>query len=194
MNGSRNFAFERFIRSAASKNSAGSIAGIVLLALFGLFFLGFGIAIPFVPIILIGLLPIGGIAMIVARFKGDLKGGEYWINLLVLEPEKIVWIKPVNIRHTAAYVVTLYEEMHFQIMTSEGLGILIKCNTREDQVLFIGGMRQYVPHAHLGYSDIINFHYKSDPTAFIQELKESGLYQPVLSMEERSFKQVNENV
>lgn len=176
---SRNFQFERLIRSAVSKNLVGGIVGVVLLSVFGIFLLGSGIAMLFVPIIIIGLIPVGGIFLIVSRFKGDFKGGDYWINLLNNEPQKIVWIKPVNIRHTAAYVITLYSEMHFQILTTDKLAIMIKCESRESQQLFLRGMQEYAPHAHIGYSDMAAFYFRSDPNDFIADLKGNNEYNPI---------------
>jgi hypothetical protein len=182
MIGPRNFEFERFVRNACAKNMAGAVVGIILMVALAVFFLGFGIAMPFIPIIVIGLIPLGAIFLMVFRFKGDMKGGEYWVNLMVNEPGKIVWIKPVNIRHTAAYVITLYNEMHFQILTSDGISIMIKCVSPQDQYVFVSGLKQYVPHAHFGYHDLIQFHYKSGPTEFLQELKDNGLYHPVQNL------------
>jgi hypothetical protein len=178
----RNFAFERLVRSAVSGNSIGGIVGIVVLLALALFLISFGFRLPFVPLIVMGLIPLGGIALIIYRFRGDLKGSDYWIDQLVQEPHKIVWIKPVNIRHTAAYVITLYNEMHFQVLNRDGLATMIKCDSPENQVLFISGMKQYAPHAHIGFTEAISHHYRSGPQQFIAELQRNGLYNPVGAM------------
>lgn len=178
-----NFEFERFVRNAVAKNMAGSIVGLIILCLLALFFLGFGFAMLFVPIIIVGLIPAGGIFLMLYRFKGDLKGSDYWINQLTMEPAKIVWITPVNIRHTAGYVFTLYNEMNFQILNSDGLKILIKCDERRQQLMFLYGLKQYVPHAHFGFSDRVEYYYKENPQTFLHELYANGLYAPVYNLD-----------
>lgn len=179
----RNFEFERFVRSAVSNNFLGSIAGIIILVLLALFFIGFGISIPFIPILVVGIIPVLGILLLVSRFKGDLKGSDYWIDQLVQEPQKIVWIKPINIRHTAAYVITLYNEMHFQVLNTDGLKVLIKCDSPANQHLFIRGFAQYAPHAHIGFNDAVEYCYNAGPGNFIGELQRKGLYNPVGAMQ-----------
>jgi|GEM_PF-2603119 len=179
MKSERDFDFERFVRKACMKNMLGAYAGIALLFLLGLFFVSFGIAIPFIPVLLLGLLPWGGIALLIIRFKGDLKGEDYWISLLVNHPEKVIWIKPIRVRHTAAYVITLYHEMNFQLLTADGIAIAIKCDSPLDQQIFLRGLKKYVPHAHAGYDERAEDLYRSYRPQFIELLKQEHRYRPV---------------
>ncbi|HEU4716740.1 MAG TPA: hypothetical protein VFU15_02860 [Bacteroidia bacterium] len=178
----RDFDFERIIRDTCWKNKIGAIAGIVVLFLLSIFFIYFGIKIPFAPILILGLLPLGGIALVVYRFRGDLKGEDYWIDELVHHPERIAWIKPVRVQHTAYYVVTLYHESYYQLLDINGLAIMIKCNSPEDQLLFLRGVKRYTPHAHIGFSHVVQSLYNRNPAEFIRMVTESRAYLPVGTM------------
>jgi hypothetical protein len=179
MNTNRDPEFETFVEDASMKNSLGLYAGTAVLFLLGCFLLYWGVRLGFAPIFIMGLLPWGGIAFLLFRFKGELKGGTYWVNLFYEHPEKIIWIKPINVRHTAAFLITLYQEMHFQVRTSDGLSITIKCDSQQDQQVFFKGLHRCTPDAHIGYDERVEHLYAQHRSQFIELLKQENRYLPV---------------
>ena len=183
MNTNRDPYFERFVRDASGTNAIGSYIGMGLLFLLGLFFVYWGFRLGLIPLAIPGLLCWGGIALIIYRFRGQLKGGDYWVDLLVNQPQKIIWVKPVNIRHTAYYVVTLYQETHFHLLTTDGTSIDIKCDSPAAQQVFFNGIRRYIPYAHIGYSEQVQYCYNQHRDQFIAALQHNQLYHPVMHLQ-----------
>ena len=94
-------------------------------------------------------------------------------------PENIVWIKPITAKHTVGLIVTLYKEQKFQILTADGLAVTLKCDKPNEAQVFLNGVRDHMPLAHLGYTDHIKRLYKEGPSTFIEALKEDKLYTPI---------------
>jgi len=127
---------------------------------------------------------IGGITLLymISVFydsRGDLKGGEYWLQLIEEQPEQIVWIKPIQVSYKTGWITT-DQELQFQILTRDKLKIRFTCDEGEQKTLF-DGAQTYLPKVHFGYSDEVSHLFDKSPKAFISQLEEEGLYQPIAS-------------
>lgn len=158
--------------------------GLIILGVFVAIFLYMGSM--FAPMLILPLIMILIGVWIYNSFKGDFKGADYWEDVFKNHPEKIVWIMPITVKHTAAYVVTLYREQKFQILTDEGMKVTIKCDKTGDPQSFLNGCAQYIPQAHIGYSPQVKSTYKQDPATFIQNLTEFDMYVPLGELAKRS--------
>ncbi len=114
-----------------------------------------------------------------SKMKGRTKGGAFWVNMLINDPGNIIWVKPIVEKHTMYYVLTLYKENKFEFMTRDGHKIVMKCNSKEDQITFIEGVKHYLPHAQFGYSLPIDIVYDDDREHFLDTLKAKGIYTPI---------------
>jgi hypothetical protein len=122
---------------------------------------------------------VGGLGyFIYNKSRGEFKSGHYWINLLQNNPGEFVWIKPIEVRHTVGYVIRLFSIKEFQFLTRHHEHITIVCDAEEDRKVFFRGIRNYLPHAHLGYSYEVSAIYEEGPGYFIKALEKRGLYRP----------------
>lgn len=171
--------FENLIEATSQGNALGAILGILLLFGLGAYFLYLGIVARFFLPIIFG---IGVVAMgiyFLRKQDKEYKGKEYWVDLIKLHPEKIVWIKPIITKHTVGYVFTLYRDHKFQLLTTDEENITLNINTDFDRRIFFNGIRQYLPHAHIGYTHEVNALFSANPEAFITVLQERQLYTPL---------------
>ncbi len=170
-------AFDKLIRSSAENASLGTLFAMLILVGLLFFVLNSAMELPifFVPAVGIAI----AIVYFLRKFKGDFKGGYYWQTVLFEEPERIVWIKPITEKHTVALVITLFKIGKFQFLTSDGLQKTITCDSDENRSLFFRGIKQCVPHAHIGYSERVDAIYKDDPATFLLALQRANLYEPV---------------
>lgn len=183
MNTNRDPCFEQYVRDACGKHNVGAYFGMALLFFLGLFFVVYAIKLFLFPLMIPGLLFWGGIALIFYRFRGQLKSGDYWVDLLVNQPQKIIWVKPVNVRHTAYYVVTLFQESHFHLLSSDGASLDLKCDSDASRRVFFNGIRRYIPYAHIGYSPQVQYCYDNYRNQFIQALQQNNIYNPVMNLQ-----------
>lgn len=160
-------------------------AGFALLTAMAAFFVYWGIKIPFVPILLIGLAAAAVPFWVYWRFKGDFKGASFWIDLLQSQPENIVWIKPVITKHTVGYVFTLYQERSFELYTHDGLRLRLQIDSLQNHRLFFDAIQTHLPHAHIGYSEEVDSLYRLDKPGFIQNLQDKQWYRPIADFTEQ---------
>jgi hypothetical protein len=113
------------------------------------------------------------------KFIGDFKGPDFWVDMIKNNPENIVWIKPITTKHTVGLVLTLYKEQKFQLLTADGMAMTMKCDKPIDAQIFIQGLRDHMPNAHVGYTAQIQSAYKRSQSTFIETLKSLGVYTPI---------------
>ena len=113
------------------------------------------------------------------KYKGEIKGGLFWVDMIKENPENIVWLKPILQKNTVALVITLYKERHFQFLTKDGLRIVMKCDSDKDQQTFIEGIQIHLPNAQFGYSYQMVEIYSTNPENFINALSVKGMYTPI---------------
>lgn len=172
------------ISHQCEKNALGAWFGVIILGAMACLFMFIGFKIPFVPAILIGILPLIGLFFIYHRFRGDFKGYDFWMDIFQNTPEEIVWIKPVVTSHTMAFVVTLYKERSFDFYTRNGLRLRINIDSLKNHRLLFDAIRSNLPHAHIGYSELVDSLYGENKNMFIKTLKDNGLYTPIGSIKE----------
>ncbi|MDH6309708.1 hypothetical protein M2451_002108 [Dysgonomonas sp. PFB1-18] len=129
---------------------------------------------------------LGVILIIFAFFEyvmyiGIFKGGAYWARLIAAgkDNNSIVWIKPVVVKEKLYGLIPISETQHFQFLAKNGLKVIINCGTEEKREIFLTGIKEFLPNAHLGYTPKVNSIYEEDPRNFIHNLKERNLYVPV---------------
>lgn len=171
--------FENLIEATSQGNALGAILGILVFFGIGGYCLYLGIAGRFFLFILMG---IGFIVLAIyflTKQDKEYKGKEYWVDLIKLHPEKIVWIKPIITKHTVGYVFTLYRDHKFQLLTTDEENIILNINTDFDRQVFFNGISQYLPHAHIGYTHEVDALFSANPETFITILQERQLYTPL---------------
>ncbi len=171
--------FENLIKSKAQGAQTEAYFGMALFGAFILFFVYWGFKIPFLFIPAVVFVGIG--YLIYKKFPGDFKGQDYWINTIKNNPDNIVWIKPITTKHTVGLIVTLYKEQKFQILTSDGLSVTLKCDKALDAQILLHGVQTHMSHAQLGYSHQVKNLYKKDAVLFLQNLQQLNLYTPITS-------------
>lgn len=174
-----NESYENLIRKGAGAAQAEAGLGMLLFVSFILFFVYWGFQIPFlfIPAVIFG-----GIGyLIYKKLPGDFKGSDFWVDMIKNNPENIVWIKPITTKHTVGLVITLYKEQKFQMLTANGIFVTMKCDKENEAEIFLNGVKNHMPNAQLGFSHQIKNIYKQDPSQFIENLKQKGLYTPISS-------------
>jgi hypothetical protein len=174
-----NEAFDKLIFNKCQNATSVSVLATIAIFCLAAFLLYSGITAKFPLFIGMGLVGVVTGIYCIKYFSGELRGGQYWIDLIKTHPEKIVWIKPIVTKHTVGYIITLYKERKFQLLTKGGLKITMKCDTEEERQLFFEGIKNYLPHAHIGYSPDIAALYSSGSAKFIGSLQSRRLYTPI---------------
>lgn len=132
-----------------------------------------------VELFFFSMLTVALVVYLYRKHKGGLKGPNFWLRMIKDKPDDIIWIKPVVIKHTVGYVVTLYKEQTFQIIAKNGYKVFINCDSKYNLDVFFKGIQECLPNAQLGYSREIAVLYAQNPGTFIEALKVEGLYTPV---------------
>jgi hypothetical protein len=183
---SANQSFIQLLEKRIQNQTYDSIFGFLSLTGLGLFILYFGVKLFMFPLILLGILTISwSIYLLKNHYKGELKGPEFWLDILKNEPERIVWIKPIIEKTKVYYVFTLSSVRKFQLLTNDGLKATFSCDTDEEQGTFFNGVKAYLPHAQLGYSIEIETIYKESPKKFIEQVEKNRMYTPYDTFTER---------
>jgi hypothetical protein len=171
--------FEDLIESTTQGGTLGAILGVLMLFGFGAYLLYLGIASGFFLSIIAGIaIVILGIILL-RNLDKEYKGKDYWVNILKLHPEKIVWIKPIITKHTIGYVFTLYRDHKFQLLTTSEEVITLNIDTETERQIFFNGIRQFLPHAHIGYTPEVDALFSANPENFITILQERQIYRPL---------------
>lgn len=171
--------FEDLIESTTQRATLAGILGVLMLFGFGAYLLYLGGAYrSFIPIMAGLAVVVLGIALLRSKDK-EYKGKDYWVKLLKEHPEKIVWIKPIITKHTIGYVFTLYRDHKFQLLTTSGEAIILNIDTDIERLVFFNGIRQYLPHAHIGYTPEVDALFSANPDNFITVLQERQIYRPM---------------
>lgn len=111
-----------------------------------------------------------------ARYR--FKPLKFWIDLFEKHPEDLVWVNPITTEHTAYMLVTYAKSYQFQLYLRDGGSIKIDCPESHKKI-FYRMLREYAPHAHLGYSKEVKKVYKRHRKRFLQRLNEKGLLRTV---------------
>jgi hypothetical protein len=172
-----NAKFKQLLKDRIQAAQTESLFAIALFAGFILFFVywGFKSWFLFIPAIIFTVIAY----FVYKKFQGDFKGPDFWIDMLNENPANIVWIKPITVKHTVGFVITLYSEQKFQILTAENMAVTIKCDKAGQAEVFLKGCQEIIPNSHIGYTSQIKSIYLSDPANFIAKLKSSQLYSPI---------------
>jgi hypothetical protein len=171
--------FEKLVKRNCEISSFNSGIAIITVFILSAFFLYQGLESSTFFLSIAGL-AIGYYAYTMTKkFKGEIKGGVFWVDMIKENPENIVWIKPILQKNTVALVITLYKERHFQFLTKDGLRIVMKCDSDKDQQTFIDGIQIHLPNAQFGYSYQMVEIYSTNPENFINALSVKGMYTPI---------------
>jgi hypothetical protein len=174
----KNEKFDELVRKKCEDASLFAYLGVFLLVAICAFMLFKGMSTGFPPYLILGIV-FGVVAFyVIKKFSGDMKGGYTWLITIKENPESIVWIKPIIVRHTAYYLVTLYKERQFQFLTDENKKVTITLDAEEDRQTFFEGVEHLLPHVHIGYTEEVDALYYADPEKFISELQGRGVYMP----------------
>jgi hypothetical protein len=169
--------FEDFIKNQCEKTVFAVNVGRLIIIGFCILGISYGVSNGSWPSIAAGsILLLPGIYFF---FRSHSFGGKFWLETFKTMPENIVWIKPITVKHTIWYVVTLYKTYHFQIYTRDNRSVAIDCNSDENQQVFFEGIKKYIPHAHIGYSLDIEEMYERSPEDFINALQYEHVYAPI---------------
>lgn len=175
----KNEQFEKMISSKSSGNAMGAVFGVLFLFGIGAYFLYLGLTSEFFLSIIIGTgAVIAGIYFLRKNDK-EFKSGDYWVEQIKMHPEKFVWIKPIVTKHTVGFILTWWNEQQFQLWTTNEEQLLMTIDTEEERNIFFEGVRNLLPHAHIGFTYEIDALYSSNPGNFIATLQERQLYTPI---------------
>jgi hypothetical protein len=145
-----NESYEKLMRKGASGAQSEAMMGMVLIGGIVLVCLYYSTKSAFV------LIPgaiFGAVGYVIyKKFIGDFKGPDFWVDMIKNNPDNIVWIKPITTKHTVGLVVTLYKEQKFQLLTADGLAMTMKCDDAMSSQIFIQGLRDHMPNAHVGFT------------------------------------------
>lgn len=171
--------FEKLIQNKCDNTEIRSRITIVILSIITIFIFYYSIKIKILYVLVLFLLY--AIYFLIKKSKGNFKGGKYWLQLIQTNPQNIVWILPIVVNHNIAIVLTLYKTREFQILTKDKINVTIKCDSEKDQKIFLEGMKNNCPDAHVGYKQEAIYLYNSNPSEFINLLKDADLYTSVSS-------------
>ncbi|MCZ4243309.1 hypothetical protein [Pedobacter punctiformis] len=171
--------FEGFMHRKLSSANFGALTISFIVIIVPLIIIVFGFLLQLVPVILIGLICFGFFTFRLKKLKGARKGGEYWLDLIRYNSTDIVWIKPIVVKHTVYFVVTLYREKQFQLLTSDHLQVTINCDSDHDREMFFRGITKYLSKTHIGYSAEVDILYSESPENFFLNVRRSREYYPV---------------
>ena len=114
-----------------------------------------------------------------SKNKGSFKDQKYWLSLMKNHPEDFVWIKPITVKTTLGFVLTINVENHFEIFLKNNTSIRLNCSGILENKKFLEGVRHYLPHVHFGYSREVNEIFSHSAYKFTEELKSQNLYTPI---------------
>lgn len=110
--------------------------------------------------------------------RSEFRPFSYWINIIENEPEQVVWLKPIQIDHTAYFLVTYARSYKYELFLKNGDKLKVMCpnDKRED---FVQIFQKYTPHVHFGYSKKVAKFYQKDKSTFLENIKNAGIYLPI---------------
>lgn len=117
-----------------------------------------------------------GVYYWVNRYK--FKPLSFWLNKFENHADEIVWIKPITTNHNALLVITYSKSYQFQVYLKDGTNTKMDCPEGSKKI-FYRMLKEYVPHAHLGYSREVAKVYRAHRSRFLQRLNEKGLLRTV---------------
>jgi hypothetical protein len=186
--------FEDLIETTSQGDTLGGILVLLLVLGLGAYLLYLRIASRSFLLIIAGIAIIILGIYLLRKLDKEYKGKEYWVDLIKLHPEKIVWIKPIITKHTVGYIFTLYRDHKFELLTAGEESIILNINTDSERLVFFNGIRQYLPHAHIGYTREVDALFSANPEAFITILQERQLYTPLDSFDLHDVAESNSEV
>jgi hypothetical protein len=107
------------------------------------------------------------------RYK--FKEVSFWVNVFENRPEDLVWVKPIETSHKAAYVITVAKTYKYELFLKDGTHAIIDTSYKRIAG-FYKGIRKHAPHAHFGYSNEIRKLYRKDRVNFLKNAKVQGIY------------------
>jgi hypothetical protein len=107
------------------------------------------------------------------RYK--FKEVSFWVDVFENRPEELVWVKPIETSHKAAYVITVAKTYKYELYLKDGTHAIIDTSYKRIEG-FYKGIRAYAPHVHFGYSREINKLYRKDKKNFLTNAMNKGLY------------------
>jgi hypothetical protein len=108
-------------------------------------------------------------------------GNNYWVELLKTQPENIVWIKPIVVKD--GDILSLYKKTRkYQLFTKDRNELTMTLN-KEERGIFFEGVSHLLPHAHIGYTHIIESFYAENSENLINMLLAEQLYNPIDTFE-----------
>ncbi len=110
------------------------------------------------------------------RYK--FKEVSFWIDVFENRPEDLVWVKPIETSHKAAYVITVAKTYKYELYLKDGTHAIIDTSYKRIEG-FYKGIRAYAPHVHFGYSNDIRKLYRKDKTNFLENAKSNGWYRSI---------------
>lgn len=128
-------------------------------------------------IILIG----AGLIYYAFHLGKKIEGEDYWLDKIANSPNDIIYIKPIEVRHTVALVLTLFTNIKFKLYTVDGKELLMHCRSPEEVKTFYNLTLQHLPSAQFGYSAEVEILFDESKENFIENLKKRRLYTPILS-------------
>lgn len=112
------------------------------------------------------------------RNRSIFKPIRFWTNIIENKPEEVVWLKPVEVQHTAYFLITYAKSYRYELYLKSGDHLNIMC-PNEKREEFVQLFQKYTPHIHYGYSSAVAKLYKSDKNLFLKNVKASGAYHPI---------------
>lgn len=112
------------------------------------------------------------------RNRSIFKPLQYWTNIIENKPEEVVWLKPIEVQHTAYFLVNYAKSYSYELNLKSGDHLKVMC-PNEKREEFVQLFQKYTPHIHYGYSSAVAKIYKKDKNAFLDNLKADGLYQAI---------------
>ncbi|MBI1837267.1 MAG: hypothetical protein HYR91_08390 [Flavobacteriia bacterium] len=146
----------------------------------GITFCIVGVTLPMAAVFLIGVtFAFWGGWSLISGNNGQSKGHEYWTQKIKNKPEDIVWIKPIVEKTKLYFVLTISKIYKFQLYTVDGKSATFTCDKANEQKILFDGIKHYLPHIHIGYTEDILLTYEFDPQQFLINIEKKGLYKPI---------------
>jgi hypothetical protein len=110
------------------------------------------------------------------RFK--FKEVSFWVDVFENRPMDLVWVKPIDTSHTAAFVITVAKSYKYELYLTDGTHAIIETSHKRIKG-FYKGIRTYAPHAHFGYSPEIRKLYRKDKKNFLANAADANLLRTI---------------
>lgn len=166
-----------YVMDIIDRNQANYILGPIVSLIGGIMLIYMGAQVPNngeIGLVIGGILVLFSIWRFVS-ISNNIKSEE-WINTFEEYPSKVIWAKPINVKHKVGLVLPIGEENFIEIWTSDRKKLIFEFNNSDEVLKFYQLANTCFPDAQLGYSSEIEEIFVMNTDIFIEVLKKLNLY------------------